>query len=90
MPLMLIPIVWLVVVTLLVALCRMAARADTGQVSDADRRQVGDGPRLFSDPLLPGLAIRLPSQNTTRRRQARPPLRRGRPTRKRRVAAHVR
>jgi hypothetical protein len=48
----LIPIAWLAIVTLVVAICRMAARGDAIQLGVTDRRPrvVGDGLVIWEDP----------------------------------------
>jgi hypothetical protein len=91
MLLVLIPAAWLGVVMLLVVLCRMAARADAppSPAAEANPHSVGDGLVLWEAPPASALAGSWRLQNATRRRQAVPPLRRGRPSaRKRRIATH--
>lgn len=91
MLLVLIPVAWIGVVTLLVILCRMAARADAppSAAAEASPHWVGDGLALWEAPPASALAGSWRLQDATRRRQAVPPLRRRRPSaRKRRIATH--
>jgi hypothetical protein len=89
----LIPVAWLTVLTLVLAACRMAARADAapGRVANAHARQVRDEPDLWTAP--PALALEVSHRLTptltpprSRRpledrplRLARPPVRRRSP-----------
>jgi hypothetical protein len=94
MLLILIPVGWLAVLTLLVAVCRIAARADAAPtVAPSEpggyRRPVGNGLTLWEDLPSPALARRPALQTRVSRREARPQLTGGRTMRrKRRVVAH--
>ena len=94
MLIVLIPIAWIAVVTLLVVLCRIAARADAtpAPAAESNHRSISGGLVLWGSPPTPTLATDWTLHDITRPRQAgaaRPPLTRGHPSpRKRRLAAH--
>lgn len=94
MLLILIPVGWLAVLTLLVAVCRIAARADRAPTLAPSgpvgyRRSVGNGLTLWEDLPSPTLARRPAVQSSAARREARPQLTGERTIRrKRRVVAH--
>ena len=87
----LIPIAWIAVVTLLVVLCRAAARADVIPAPTAETypRSASHGLVLWEAPPTPTLATNWTLHDIARRREAGPPPTRWNPSlRKRRIAAH--
>jgi hypothetical protein len=83
MLLIVIPIAWLAVIALFVAVCRIAADADAGP-SPATGPPTGSiGQRLILSSSQPA-----PAPHSGRAHRARSPLSAGHPARRRRVAAH--
>ena len=86
----LLPLAWIAVVTVLVVLCRMAARADATSTPAADPQPHSGrgGLVLFETPPMRTLATIWTAYDVTHRRQVGPPRPRRSSRSSRRTAAH--